>query len=180
MCVGGGGAAVSETSSGWEKYAGNPVMGGQYGTCFDVSVLQVGGIYRMWLSWRPQRAIALVESKDGIHWSEPPQIVLGPRKETGWEDAINRPSVLKREDGYRMWYTGQAKGHSWIGYATSPDGIHWKRMSGKPVLLPDQSWEKPYAIFAGTRWLLWYNGRHDRVEQIGLVFHEGGDLGFDR
>ena len=34
-----------------------------------------------------------------------------------------------------MWYTGQAKGHSSIGYATSHDGVTWKRMSDKPVLV---------------------------------------------
>ena len=89
----------------------------------------------------------MVESKDGIHWSEPPQIVLGPRKETGWEDDINRPFVLKRDDGYHMWYTGQIKpgvrdGHSWIGCATSPDGVTWQRRSTKPVLAFDQPWEK--------------------------------------
>ena len=109
-------------------------MGGKYGTCFDVSVLREGDTYRMWLSWRPKASLALVESKDGIHWSEPPQIVLGPRKESGWEDDINRPYVLKRGDTYHMWYTGQARGHSSIGYAISPDGVTWKRMSDKPVL----------------------------------------------
>ena len=97
-------------------------------------VLREGDKYRMWLSWRPKKSVALVESTDGIHWSEPPQIVLGPRPETGWEDDINRPVVVKRADGYHLWYTGQAKGHSSIGYATSPDGITWKRMSDKPVL----------------------------------------------
>lgn len=301
-------AAASETSAGWKKYAGNPVMGGQYGTCFDISVLREGGAYRMWLSWRPKKSIALVESKDGIHWSEPPQVVFGPRTETGWEDVINRPYVLKRADGYHLWYTGQAKGRSWIGYATSPDGVAWKRMSDRPVLTADQPWEKniavmcpsvlwdeqaklfriwysggeqnepnaigtatspdgltwkkqegnpiftadpkspwekhkvtacqvekvgdwhvmfyigfenegtariclarskdgltnwqrhsanpivfpgkdkwdhdacykPYAIFDGTKWLLWYNGRHSSLEQIGVVLHEGENLGFDQ
>ena len=115
-------------------------MGGKYGTCFDISVLRDGDKYRMWLSWRPKKAVALVESKDGIHWSEPPQIVLGPRTETGWEDDINRPCVLKKGETYHMWYTGQIKpgakdGHSWIGYATSPDGVTWKRMSDRPVLI---------------------------------------------
>ena len=302
-----------ETAGGWKKFDGNPVMGGKYGTCFDISVLRDGDKYRMWLSWRPKGSVALVESSDGIRWSEPPQVVLGPRKETGWEDVINRPFVLKREDGYHMWYTGQVKpgakdGHSWIGYATSPDGVTWKRMSDKPVLSFDQPWElniavmcpsviwdeqtklfqmwysggeqnepnavgyatspdgltwtkcaanpvfsaepknwwekhkvagvqviktkdwylmfyigyeteplariclarskdgitnwqrhpanpivfpgkdkwdhdacyKPYAIFDGTKWLLWYNGRHGSLEQIGVVFHQGEDLGFDQ
>lgn len=303
--------AAPETSAGWKKFEGNPVMGGKYGTCFDISVLRDGEKYRMWLSWRPKGSVALVESSDGIHWSEPPRIVLGPRKETGWEDGINRPYVLKRKDGYHMWYTGQTggnqKGHSSIGYATSPDGVTWKRMSEKPVLTFDQSWElniavmcpsviwdeqarlfrmwysggeqnepnaigyatspdgltwkkhesnpvftaqpknpwekhkvtacqvekvgdwymmfyigfeneakariclarskdgitnwqrhpanpiifpgkdkwdhdacyKPYAIFDGKKWLLWYNGRHGHLEQIGVVLHKGEDLGFD-
>ena len=37
---------------------------------------------------------------------------------------------------------------------------------------------KPYAIFDGKQWLLWYNGRKGGVEQIGLALHEGEDLGF--
>jgi predicted GH43/DUF377 family glycosyl hydrolase len=298
---------AAETSAGWKKFAGNPVMGGKYGTCFDVSVLRDGDQYRMWLSWRPKGSIALVESSDGIHWSEPPRTVLGPRKESGWEEIINRPSVVKRGDTYHLWYTGQAKGHSWIGYATSRDGVTWRRVGDKPVLAFDQPWErgiavmnpsviwdeaagrfrmwycggeqnepnaigyatstdgvtwkkyeqnpifsanpknrweqhkvagvqvakhgawhlmfyigyetepqariclarskdgitgwqrhpanpivvpgkgqwdhhacyKPYAVFDGRKWLLWYNGRHARLEQIGVVLHEGEDLGFD-
>ena len=158
--------AVPEIVAGWKKFEGNPVMGGKYGTCFDISVLREKGTYRMWLSWRPKKSIALVESKDGIHWSEPPQIVLSPRKETGWEDDINRPYVVKRADGYHLWYTGQAKGRSWIGYATSPDGVTWKRMSDKPVLSADQPWEKNIAVMCPSvlwdepakRWRLWYSG----------------------
>ena len=296
-----------ETTAGWQKFEGNPVMGGKYGTCFDISVLHESRGYRMWLSWRPKQSVALVESKDGMHWSEPPQSVLGPRPETGWEDDINRPVVIRREDGYHMWYTGQAKGRSAIGYATSPDGVTWKRMSDRPVLSPERPWEKvavmcpdvvwdgkarlykmwysggeqnepnaigyatspdgltwtkystnpifvpdprnpweqhkvtacqvirrdgwylmfyigfrdeehaqigvarsrdgihnwqrhpenpiirpgenrwdhdacykPYAIFDGARWLLWYNGRHGGLEQIGVVLHPGADLGFER
>jgi predicted GH43/DUF377 family glycosyl hydrolase len=294
-----------QTTAGWVKYEGNPIIGGQYGTCFDISVLREGKRYRMWLSWRPKQSVALVESEDGIHWSGPPQIVLGPRGASGWEDDINRPVVLKREDGYHMWYTGQAKEHSWVGYATSSDGIAWKRMSDRPVLAPEEPWEKvatmcphvlwddqarlfrmwysagdqyepdaigyatspdglkwtkhpsnpvfkpepslswerakvtgvqvekrgdwyvmfyigfrdrdhaqiglarskdglthwarhplnpiirpgegkwdhdacykPYAVFDGQKWLLWYNGRHGSLEQIGVVLHPGEDLGF--
>jgi len=159
-------APQKETSAGWKKFEGNPVMGGKYGTCFDISVLKEGDAYRMWLSWRPKKSIALVESKDGIHWSEPPQAVFGPRPESGWEDDINRPYVLKRGDGYHMWYTGQAKGRSWIGYATSSDGVTWKRMSDKPALSPDQAWEKNIAVMcpsvlwdeAAKQFRMWYSG----------------------
>ncbi|MHB1038124.1 MAG: family 43 glycosylhydrolase [Pirellulales bacterium] len=298
-------AQSPETTAGWAKHPGNPVLGGKLGTCFDIAVLQDGGTYRMWFSWRPKASIALVESRDGIHWSKP-EIVLGPRKASGWEDDINRPAVVRRDDGYHLWYTGQTHERSWLGYATSRDGKQWKRLSDKPVLSPEQPWEKvalmcphviwdaeaglyrmwysggeqyepdaigyatsrdglawtrhgvnpvfksdpklaweqqkvtacqvirrgdwhlmfyigfrdkdhaqigiarskdgitgwqrhpanpiirpgkdqwdhdacykPFAVFDGKRWLLWYNGRRGPAEQIGLALHEGEDLGFD-
>lgn len=52
----------------WEKYAGNPVLGGELGTCFDISVSAVNGRYLMWFSWRPRHGIGLAESDDGLHW----------------------------------------------------------------------------------------------------------------
>jgi len=156
--------APSETTGGWIKYSRNPLLGGKLGTCFDISVLKEGDKYRMWFSWRPKKSIAAVESLDGIHWSEP-AIVLGPNKETDWEADINRPVVIHRPDGYQMWYTGQARGQSWIGYATSPDGKTWKRMSPKPVLSPEKPWEKtsvmcPHVIYdAETKlYRMWYSG----------------------
>ncbi|HLH52841.1 MAG TPA: hypothetical protein VKY92_04420 [Verrucomicrobiae bacterium] len=294
----------AETAGGWRKYEKNPVLGGSLGTCFDVALIKDGGSYRMWFSWRPKKSIALVESTDGIHWSDP-QIALGPNGSTDWEEDINRPVVVKRKDGYHMWYTGQARNHSWIGYARSEDGRSWRRVSPRPVLSPDVPWEKaavmcphviwddsagqfrmwysggeqyepdaigyaasadglswsklpsnpvfksdprigweqhkvtacqvqqrdgwfvmfyigfrdvdhaqigiarskdgisnwerlpenpiirpgenkwdhdacykPFAIFDGTKWLLWYNGRHGGIEQIGLAFHDSPDLGF--
>lgn len=299
-------SASEKAAAGWKKFEGNPVMGGKYGTCFDVAVLREPANYRMWLSWRPKKSLAIVDSQDGIHWTEPPKTVLGPRPETGWEDDINRPAVLKRGDTYHLWYTGQAREHSWIGYAISPDGVNWKRRSERPVLSPELPWEKvavmcphviwdeskalyrmwysggeqnepnaigyatspdglvwqkhpanpiftpdamlpwerhkvtacqviqqgdwhlmfyigfrdephaqiglarsrdgisgwqrhpgnpivrpgmkewdhdacykPFAVFDGEKWLLWYNGRHDALEQIGVVFHPGLDLGFE-
>lgn len=293
----------TEGTAGWVKSPKSPVLGGDLGTCFDISVLKEGDTYRMWFSWRPRKSIALVESHDGIAWSKP-VIVLGPNDKTDWEDDINRPVVIKQAGLYRMWYTGQARGKSRIGYATSKDGKSWKRESDKPVLSADKPWEKvavmcphvlfddqaglyrmwysggeqyepdaighatskdgltwvkrdepvfkpdpardwekdrvtacqvirqgdgyvmfyigfrdkdhaqigvarskdgitgwrrhpanpiiqpgegnwdqdavykPYAIFDGRKWLLWYNGRRGGVEQIGLATHEGEDLGF--
>jgi beta-1,2-mannobiose phosphorylase / 1,2-beta-oligomannan phosphorylase len=294
----------SETALGWEKHPASPVLGGKLGTCFDVTVLKDDNRYRMWFSWRPHKSIALVESRDGIQWSDPVK-ALTPNTETDWEANVNRPVVIRREDGYHLWYTGQTRNNSWIGYATSEDGVTWKRRSDVPVLAPEQPWEKvavmcphviwndstkeyrmwysggeqfepdaigyatspdglnwkkhsdnpifradpsnqweqdrvtgcqvvrqgdgylmfyigfedrhrarigvarssdgitgwqrhqanpiivpgagkwdadavykPYAIFDGKQWLLWYNGRRGSVEQIGLAIHRGQDLGF--
>ncbi len=150
--------------AGWVKYEGNPVLGGQYGTCFDICVLRELGKFRMWVSWRPKQSVAITESINGIHW-KPPEIVLGPRTETGWEDDINRPIVVHRKDGYHMWYTGQAKGRSAIGYATSADGIAWVRQSEKPVLVSEAPWEDvavmcPHVMWdaADRLWKMWYSG----------------------
>jgi predicted GH43/DUF377 family glycosyl hydrolase len=154
----------AETAGGWVKSDKNPVLGGSLGTCFDVSVLRDGDQFRMWFSWRPKRSIALVESKDGISWGEP-VIVLGPEKATGWEDDVNRPVVIKNAGRYQMWYTGQAKGKSALGYATSSDGKTWKRLSAGPVLAPEQPWEKvavmcPHVLYdeAAKLYRLWYSG----------------------
>jgi len=170
-----------ETSGGWGKYAKNPVLGGDLGTCFDVSVLKENDAYRMWFSWRPKKSVALVESKDGIEWSKP-AIVLGPNRETDWESDINRPVVIKYGDGYRMWYTGQAKGKSWIGFATSNDGRSWKRESAKPVLSPEQPWEKvavmcPHVIYdeASKHFRMWYSGGEQyEPNAIGYATSEDG------
>ena len=160
----------AETAGGWVKYTNNPVLGGSLGTCFDISVLKDGDRFRMWFSWRPKKSIALVESQDGIHWSDP-EIVLSPAT-SGWEEDVNRPVVVKRSDGYHMWYTGQVwrngpggKDRACIGYATSPDGKIWARASIKPVLTPESAWEGvavmcPHVIWDGqTRsFRLWYSG----------------------
>ena len=82
------------TAGGWKKYTGNPVFGGVYETCFDVSLLlehegSSEQIFKMWFSWRPKRAIGYTESADGIHWKEP-VVVLKPVEGSEWEaDEIN-------------------------------------------------------------------------------------------
>src|ERR1700761_9000886 len=78
----------AETAAGWAKSPRSPVLGGDLGTCFDVSALKEGDTYRMWFSWRPRKSIALVESKDGIEWSKP-VVVLGPNDKTDWEGDVN-------------------------------------------------------------------------------------------
>jgi beta-1,2-mannobiose phosphorylase / 1,2-beta-oligomannan phosphorylase len=159
-------APVAIEDAGWTKYKGNPVLGGQYGTCFDICVLRESGKFRMWVSWRPKQSVAITESADGIHW-KPPEIVLGPRPETGWEDDINRPIVVRREGGYHMWYTGQAKGRSAIGYATSADGIAWVRQSEKPVLVSEAPWEGVAVMCPHVMW--------DAAERVWKMWYSAGD-----
>lgn len=156
----------ADTSRGWVKSKHNPVLGGKLGTCFDVSVLKEGETFRMWFSWRPKKSVALVESIDGVHWNDP-VIVLRPNPATGWEDDVNRPVVLKRPDVYHMWFTGQAKGHSCIGYATSTDGKTWTRMSNEPVLSPETPWEKVAVMCPHVIW--------DEEDKLFRMWYSGGE-----
>ena len=151
---------------GWRKHEAGPVLGGKLGTCFDVSVLRDGGAYRMYFSWRPKKAVAMVESADGVRWSAP-RIVLGPNEATGWEGRINRPAVVKRPDGYHLWYTGQTQARSFLGYATSGDGVTWRRRSEKPVLSPEAKWEKVAVMCPHVIW--------DERAKVFRMWYSGGD-----
>lgn len=163
--------------TGWEKYP-EPVLGGKLGTCFDISVLQDDGKFKMYFSWRPKHSIAVAESTDGIHWGEP-RILIAPAK-TGWEDDINRPGVVKHNGVYHMWYTGQFNGHSSIGYASSTDGLTWQRRD-KPVLEAVQPWEKVAVMCPSVEWdgrshqfRMWYSGG-DQYEPDAIGFATSPD-----
>lgn len=163
------GKAANETgagSGGWRKEP-EPVLGGALGTCFDLAVLKDAGLYRLWFSWRPRKSLALVAGTDGRHWSGEPRIVLGPNPATDWEADINRPAVVKREDGYHLWYTAQTEKHSRIGYATSPDGVNWTRRSQRPVLVADAPWEKVAVMCPHVEW--------DAAAGVFRMWYSGGD-----
>lgn len=164
VCAQTGNKNRGETSAGWIKSEWNPVLGGKLGTCFDIAVLREADKYRMWFSWRPKKSVALVESTDGVHWSEP-QIALGPNPSSDWEEDINRPVVVRRGNIYHLWFTGQTKDRSWIGHATSDDARTWTRTGDRPVLSPDQPWEKTAVMCPHVEWdesrslfRMWYSG----------------------
>ena len=152
----------------WVKYENNPVLGGRdLGTVFDVSVLKEGNKYMMYSSWRPKRSIAVSTSFDGMNWTSP-EIVLSPAADTGWEDDINRPAIIKKDSVYHLWYTGQANGkNSWIGYATSKDGKNFVRRSSRPVISPTEAWEKAAVMCPDVIW--------DKEEGIYKMWYSGGE-----
>jgi predicted GH43/DUF377 family glycosyl hydrolase len=153
----------------WIKYEHNPVLGGgELGTVFDISVLKEGDEYKMYNSWRPKRSIALSVSSDGFTWTAP-EIVLAPDSAYAWEQGhINRMSVLKKDDTYHLWYSGQVRDSSWIGYATSPDGLHWTRQSDRPVISPELAWEKVAVMCPHVNW--------DADDRIFKMWYSGGEL----
>lgn len=168
----------------WTKHPENPVLGPGY--ClqgvFDCCVVPEGDRLRMWLSWRDLRSIAYSESKDGVHWTGP-RIVLEVNPEIEWEkDRLNRPHILKIEDTWYMWYTGQntEKQRSAIGLATSRDGLQWERIGANPVLEPTGGWERnnvmcPHVLYENGTFRMWYSGGEMyEPDAIGYAESEDG------
>ena len=163
----------------FKKYAGNPVLGSEErGVCFDVYVTREAGRYRMDFSWRTRKALAVTFSEDGIHWEEP-QITLQNDLTTGWEDDVNRNCVLKIGNTWKMWYTGQARGHSFIGYAESGDGLHFRRVLSEPVMISEYPYEgfsvmNPCVLFEEGRYRMWY-AAGETYEPNVLAYAESSD-----
>lgn len=168
--------------NGWVKDAANPVLGGpELGTCFDVNIISEGSAkYNMYFSWRPKKAVALSRSDDGVTWTDP-QIVLEYDPTSGWEDNLNRSCTVFHDGCYHMWYTGQARGYSKIGYAISTDGVTFTRVQTDPVLVPMYNYEgysvmNPYVLRDDERgvWRMWYSSG-ETVEPNVLCYAESED-----
>lgn len=117
--------------------------------------------------WR----MGLAESFDGgIRWKryqDDPIIPLGSQGSYDTEAAVV-PMVVKSGGSWKMWYTGSSNRKLSINicYATSPDGIHWDKYSGNPVLsiIKDSQWEtsvisRPYVLEEDGIVKMWYSMR---------------------
>jgi predicted GH43/DUF377 family glycosyl hydrolase len=151
--------------------------------------------YRMWYSGGEQyepNAIGYATSEDGLKWTKHEKNpIFRPEQSKAWEkDRVTACQVVRQGDWSLNWslmfYIGFAdRDHAQIGLARSRDGVSgWERHPANPIIRPGKGqWDadaayKPFAIFDGKRWLLWYNGRKGGVEQIGVAIHDGEDLGF--
>ena len=139
------------------------------------SVLKVGEEWWMWYNGRAEDCftgdVGLATSRDGLNWTRANDghAVLrhGP---PGTFDStkVDHPAVLHFGGRFHMWYTAGDEGSQYkIGYATSPDGITWKRENnGQPVLGPGAGGKfddtvvlHPAVVRDDTGLLhIWYNG----------------------
>ena len=91
---------------------------------------------------RPSGIIrATADSPTGT-WDIDDTLVIQPGEEGAWDAGfIGMSTVLKTEDGYVMYYSGNDDEAWAIGRATSEDGITWIK-DEDPILTREQEWEE--------------------------------------
>jgi hypothetical protein len=81
-------------------------------------------------------------------------------RERGW--------ILREGDIYHLWYTGYdgtREGVRQLGYATSPDGLHWTRWRDDP-LIRDHWVEDMMVVKHGDTYYMFAEGRHDEAQLL--------------
>ena len=99
-----------------------------------------------------------------------------------WDKHIReRGFILKEDGGYKMWYTGYTEDTEpkYLGYATSDDGINWKRYTDNPVF--SEKWTEDMFVFMdGGKYFMYAEGTHDIAHLLtsadGVNWEEQGDL----
>ncbi len=168
------GLAYSRDNINWVKYAHNPILTagpGFYDSWWGrfADVMLDNGVYKMWYTGHTLTntsmpwyiAVDYATSMDGVHWTKyAGNPVYGAEQWLAGNPVFyEHPSVIKVGETYMMM-----AGPSGIGYATSPDGIHWTR--GNSVLIApgtNSSWDGedvrlPSVLLNGTQILVWYTG----------------------
>ena len=94
-------------------------------------------------------------------------------------------TVLFEDGEYRMWYKGwsdHVPGFIGIGYASSPDGIHWQKYEDNPLDFKCEgtSWDTVFLSFEiikkDTMYWMWYTGvdKKTNTRGVGFAWSEDG------
>lgn len=145
------GLATSEDGITWTKYSGNPILAAGNTGEWDDSWIESPAIlydestsqYMMWYSgvdtntWHISTGLAT--STDGFSWTKyAGNPVLNVGVTGAFDDMwVAVPAVIKRDSIFEMWYSALSSTTGfevlYIGYATSTDGINWKKHTANPL-----------------------------------------------
>ena len=171
----------------FRRWSPAPVVGRSRENPFSVGypwVMRIDGGFRMWfgthLAWGQtgldmRHVVKQARSTDGYDWEQDDRIVIplvGSQRPA--EFAISRPVVIKRADGYSMWYAKRDPDYR-LGYAWSEDGETWVR-DDEAVAFSEQggAWEAgertyPCVFNHGGNTYMLYNGRGFGRDGFGLA-----------
>lgn len=155
----------------------------EYLSIGSVFVMKDQEVWRMWYTcfkrWckdenglKHYYNIKYAESKDGINWQRKNKVCIDFKSDE--EYAISRPSVLKINSSYHMWYSYRGEKYK-IGYAVSDDAIHWIRLDNKLSLdISPEGWDSemvcyPFVFKQKNRLYMLYNGNGYGKTGLGLA-----------
>ena len=185
------GLAGRRAGEPWRRVSRAPILertDEEFLSLGSVSVLREDDMWRMWYTcfrqWGEAPAdpkhvyvIKYAESDDGIAWRRP-NIVCIDAHAPG-EYSIGRPSVLRRDGAYHMWFSYRGQAYR-IGYAWSIDGREWQRCDDAAGLGPGtEAWERESVCYShvfpwrGALYML-YCGNHYGRDGLGLARFEPG------
>ena len=194
---------LSPAQTIWTKYSQNPVLSpGLYvglsgigidgafdsRSAYSPSVIDDGALLRMWYTgyesyWTGHNSIGYAVSEDGNTWctyNRNPVLSAG----SGFDQSDIWLSVVLKDAGYSMYYSG-SDGSRWrVGLATSTDGIHWAKNSANPILSTGSqgSWDdngvwgvSVLKVEPGS-YRMWYSGKSstDGKTRIGYATSPDG------
>jgi len=185
------GLAISEDNGqSFRKYEEAPVLDRStselYFRCGGHALYEEGR-FRLWYiggrSWFnlglkmvPLYDMKYLESKDGLRWGSTGKTImsLNPEREHGF----GRPYVIPRPDGgYEMYYSVRGLEHQGyrLGYATSDDGLSWRRRDGEIGIAPAaEGWDSeaqsfPAVMSVGCQQYMFYNGNNFGETGVGVA-----------
>jgi len=182
------GLAISDDGETFHRYSPAPLLGrSEHDPCSLVSpfVHIEDGVWRMWyvscIRWEETAKgaqsyyhVKYAESVDGIHWQRSGHIAFDFAASD--ETNIGRPYILRGKDRYRAWVPyGRGWGRYRIGYAESPDGLHWQRKDEQVGIgLSESGWDSqmiahPAVIKHNDRMFMLYNGNQFGKAGMGLA-----------
>ncbi len=123
----------------------------------------------------------LPELVDFVPYSGNP-VLAGTGKDTWDRNIRERGYILRDGDTWRLFYTGYNDARAperFLGYATSPDGLHWTRWPGNP--LTTKGWvEDMQVVKQGDTYYMFSEGRNDIAHMLSskdlLHWEERGNL----
>ena len=178
------GLLISKNNSSFTRFSNAPVLDRSATDPFSISypwVLKEENKWRMWygsnLKWGSTKkdmvhVLKYAESSDGIKWFPTGKISLEFKCDN--EYAMSKPSVLKEDGIYKMWYSYRGESYR-VGYAESVDGITWERKDEEVGIdVSDTGWDSkmicyPHVFDHNNERYMLYNGNGYGKSGIGLA-----------
>lgn len=146
------------------------------GPCIIKNDNQFIAIYSTGITWKEidnklehTYLLTYATSQDAIHWQPSGKIIIEPKDEF---EAHCKPSIIKIDDTYHMWYSRRGSHHfrqpgntSYrIDYAYSKDLFHWIKDESKPSIdVSEDGWDSemicyPNIVNINNNYFMFYNG----------------------